>query len=172
MHMTVSSNDHTRGDPGASITLIEYGDFECPYCARAHQSLTALLPKYGKDVRLVYRHLPLADMHPDATPAAEAAEAAGAEGKFWEMHDALFEGQDDLSDDAIVAMASHIGFDVDKLQDALERGTYAQRVASDAAAARQAGAHRTPTFFINGVQFDGDSDEASLDRALSAALKG
>ena len=172
MSMTISSTDHTRGHEDAKITLIEYADFECPYCARAHQSLTALLPKYGKDVRLVYRHMPLTDMHPDAQPAAEASEAADAEGKFWEMHDALFEGQDDLSDAAIVAMASRIGFDVDKLQDALENSTYAQRVESDAAAGRKAGAHRTPTFFINGVQFDGDSDEESLDRALSAALKG
>jgi len=172
MSMTIASTDHTRGHADAKITLIEYADFECPYCARAHQSLTALLPKYGKDVRLVYRHMPLTDMHPDAQPAAEASEAADAEGKFWEMHDALFEGQGDLSDAAIVEMATRIGFDVDKLQDALENGTYAGRVESDAAAGRKAGAHRTPTFFINGVHFDGDSDEESLDRALSAALKG
>ena len=172
MSMTISSTDHTRGHEDAKITLIEYADFACPYCARAHRSLTALLPKYGKDVRLVYRHMPLTDMHPDAQPAAEASEAADAEGKFWEMHDALFEGQDDLSDAAIVAMASRIGFDVDKLQDALANSTYAQRVGSDAAAGRKAGAHRTPTFFIDGVQFDGDSDEESLDRALSAALQG
>jgi protein-disulfide isomerase len=172
MSMTITSNDHTRGDASARITLIEYADFECPYCARAHQSLTALLPKYGKDVRLVYRHMPLNDMHPDAQTAAEAAEAAGADGKFWEMHDALFDGQGDLSDEAIIAMAAQISFDKDKLQDAIDSGTYAERVARDAASGRQAGAHRTPTFFINGVQFDGDSDEASLDQALSAALKG
>jgi protein-disulfide isomerase len=172
MNMTVTSTDHTRGPDDARITLIEYADFECPYCARAHQSLTALLPKYGKDVRLVYRHMPLTDMHPDAQPAAEASEAADAEGKFWEMHDALFEGQGDLSDEAIVAMATRIGFDADKMQDAIGSGAYTQRVESDAAAGRKAGAHRTPTFFINGVQFDGDSDEASLDRAISAALKG
>jgi protein-disulfide isomerase len=172
MSMTISSNDHTRGDASAKITLIEYADFECPYCARAHQSLSALLPKYGKDVRLVYRHMPLNDMHPDAQTAAEAAEAAGADGKFWEMHDALFEGQDDLSDEAIIAMATQISFDVDKLQDAIDSGAYTERVDKDAAMGRQAGAHRTPTFFINGVQFDGDSDEASLDRALRDALHG
>jgi protein-disulfide isomerase len=172
MSMTIRSTDHTRGNDNARITLIEYADFECPYCARAHQSLTALLPKYGEDVRLVYRHMPLNDMHPDAQMAAEAAEAAGADGKFWEMHDALFDGQGDLSDEAIIAMAARISFDKDKLQDAIDSGTYTERVASDAATGRQAGAHRTPTFFINGVQFDGDSDEASLDRAISAALKG
>jgi protein-disulfide isomerase len=172
MSMTITSTDHTRGHDDAKITLIEYADFACPYCARAHQSLTALLPKYGKDVRLVYRHMPLNDMHPAAQPAAEASEAADADGKFWEMHDALFDSQGDLTDEAIVAMASRIGFDADKMQDALQNGTYAQRVETDAAAGRKAGAHRTPTFFINGVQFDGDSDEASLDRALSAALKG
>ena len=172
MSMTIASTDHTRGHADAKITLIEYADFECPYCARAHQSLTALLPKYGKDVRLVYRHMPLNDMHPDAQPAAEAAEAADAEGKFWEMHDALFEGQGDLSDEAIVAMATRIGFDADKVQDAWAGGTYVERVESDAAAGRKAGAHRTPTFFINGVQFDGDSDEASLKEAINAARQG
>lgn len=172
MSMQVTSQDHVKGDENAKITLIEYADFECPYCARAYQSLAALMPKYGKDVRLVYRHFPLTDMHPDAQPAAEASEAAGAEGKFWEMHDALFEGQDDLSDDAITDMAQDIGLDAGKFQDAWQSGKFAKRVESDAATASQAGVHRTPTFFINGVQFDGDSDEASLDAALGAALKG
>jgi len=172
MSMTVTSHDHIRGADTAKITLIEYADFECPFCARAYQSLASLLPKYGNDVRLVYRHFPLTNMHPDAKPAAEASEAAHAEGKFWEMHDALFEGQDDLSDDAIAAMAGTIGIDGDQFQDAWQSGKYAGRVDSDAAGGHQAGVHRTPTFFINGVQFDGDSDEASLDAALAAALKG
>jgi protein-disulfide isomerase len=170
--MTVTSTDHVRGDDNAKITLIEYADFECPFCARAYDSLATVLPKYGKDVRLVYRHFPLTDMHPDAQPAAEASEAAHAEGKFWDMHDALFEGQDDLSDAAIAAMARDIGLDGDAFEDAWQSGKYAQRVESDAATASKAGVHRTPTFFINGVAFDGDSDAESLDRALSAALKG
>lgn len=172
MSMTVTSNDHIKGTENAKITLIEYADFECPFCARAYQSLASLLPKYGKDVRLVYRHFPLTDMHPDAQPAAEASEAAHAEGKFWEMHDAIFEGQDDLSDEAIIAMAEDIGLDSATFQDAWQSGKFAQRVESDAATGSQAGVHRTPTFFINGVQFEGDSDEASLDAALAAALKG
>lgn len=171
MSMTVTQHDHIRGADNAKITLIEYADFECPFCARAYQSLASLLPKYGKDVRLVYRHFPLTRMHPDAKPAAEAAEAAHADGKFWDMHDALFEGQDDLSDDAIAAMAAGIGLDGDRFVDAWQSGKYAPRVQSDAAAGSKAGVHRTPTFFINGVVFDGDSDEASLDAALAAALK-
>lgn len=171
MSVTISSTDHVKGADSARITLIEYGDFECPYCARAHQALSELLPQYGDDVRLVYRHMPLADMHPDATPAAEAAEAAGAQGKFWEMHDALFASQQDLSDAAFQALAEDIGLDGAAFTDSLQGGKYAEKVASDAASGRQAGAHRTPTFFINGVQFDGDSDAQSLDQALSAALQ-
>ena len=119
----------------------------------------------------MYRHFPLTDMHPDAKPAAEASEAAHAEGKFWEMHDAIFESQNDLSDEAIVAMAEDVGLDSTTFRDAWESGKFAQRVDSDAAGGSKAGVHRTPTFFINGVEFDGDSDEASLDRALAAALK-
>lgn len=172
MSMTVTSNDHIKGSDSATITLIEYADFECPFCARAHQSLSSLLPKYGDDIRLVYRHFPLINMHPDAKPAAEAAEAAAAQGKFWDMHDALFDGQEDLSDEAIGAMADDIGLDGDKFQDAWQSGAGTQRIQSDMAAAKAAGIHRTPTFFINGVQFDGDSDEASLDDAIRAALKG
>lgn len=171
MSVTISSTDHVKGADSARITLIEYGDFECPYCARAHQALSELLPQYGDDVRLVYRHMPLADMHPDATPAAEAAEAAGAQGKFWEMHDALFASQQNLSDAAFQALAEDIGLDGAAFADSLQGGKYAEKVASDAASGRQAGAHRTPTFFINGVQFDGDSDAQSLDQALSAALQ-
>jgi protein-disulfide isomerase len=172
MHATVNHNDHIKGSETAAITLIEYGDFECPFCARAHQALTSLLPQYGDDVRLVYRHMPLTNMHPDATPAAEAAEAAAAQGKFWEMHDALFAGQDDLSDEAFQAMAEDIGLDGAAFTDALQSGAGAKKVASDAASGHQAGARRTPTFFINGVQFDGDSDAASLEQAISAARQG
>ena len=171
MPATVSKNDHVKGANSARITLIEYGDFECPFCARAHEALTSLLPEYGDEVRLVYRHMPLASMHPDATPAAEAAEAAGAQGKFWEMHDALFAGQADLSDQAFQAMAQDLGLDGDKFDDDLQSGKFAQRVASDAASGRQAGAHGTPTFYINGAQFEGDSDAQSLEQALNAVLQ-
>ena len=172
MHATVNQDDHIKGSDTASITLIEYGDFACPFCARAHQALTSLLPRYGDDVRLVYRHMPLATLHPDATPAAEAAEAAGAQGKFWEMHDALFASQGDWPDEAFQALAEDIGLDGDAFDAALQGGAGARKVASDAASGRQAGAHRTPTFYINGVRFDGDSDAASLEQAISAARRG
>jgi protein-disulfide isomerase len=171
MPAPVNSHDHIKGAASARITLIEYADFECPFCARAHEALTSLLPQYGDDVRLVYRHMPLVSMHPDATPAAEAAEAAGAQGKFWEMHDALFAGQADLSDPAFQAMAQDIGLDGDQFEDDLQSGKYAQKVASDAASGRHCGAHGTPTFYINGVQFEGDSDAQSLDQAINAALQ-
>lgn len=112
--------------------------------------------------------MPLDGMHPDAAPAAEAA---GAQGKIWEMHNALFGGQDDLSDQAFQAMAQDIGLDGDKFEDELQSGKYAQKVASDATDARHCGVRGTPNFYINGVQFDGDSDAQSLEQAISAALQ-
>ena len=171
MRMDVRKEDHVKGDEGAKITLIEYGDFECPYCARAHQALGNLLPRLGKDVRLVYRHMPLTQLHPDAQAAAEAAEAAAAAGKFWEMHDALFEGQDDLGDDALADMAEGIGLDARRFGEDMQARRYQARVAGDAALGSQAGAQRTPTFFINGVHYQGDSDEQSLSEALEQALR-
>jgi protein-disulfide isomerase len=166
----IDEHDHVRGVREARVTLVEYGDFQCPYCARAHAALTELMQQYGERVALVYRHLPLVDLHPFAAPAAEAAEAAGAQGKFWEMHDALFENQDMLDEDALPALASGLGLDAQRVARELDDGKHRARVEADAEQARALGARGTPTFFINGERYHGDSDHASLASALKKAL--
>jgi len=170
--LRIAEDDHVRGGSDAAVTLIEYGDFQCPYCARAHAALGELQRQHGDRLRLVYRHLPLSELHPDAQPLAEAAEAAGAQGKFWEMHDALFEQQDMLDEDALPALASALGIDAGRWRDAFEGGRYRDKVLAQAEAGRAAGASGTPSFFINGERYHGDSDHASLAAAIEDALKG
>ncbi len=169
-NLRIEEQDHVRGSRDAQVTLVEYGDFQCPYCARAHAALTELVQQHGERVALVYRHLPLTDLHPFALPAAQAAEAAGAQGKFWEMHDALFENQGMLDEDALPAMASNLGLDAQRFARELDEGVHRARVEADAAQAAALGAHSTPTFFINGERYQGDSDHASLAGALKKAL--
>ncbi|MGJ9419355.1 DsbA family protein [Massilia sp. CMS3.1] len=166
----IEEHDHLRGSCDAQVTLVEYGDFECPYCARAHAALSELMQEHGERVALVYRHLPLGDVHPFATPAAEAAEAAGAQGKFWEMHDALFENQGRFDEDALPALASNLGLDAGRFASELADGTHSARVEQQAEGGRALGARGTPSFFINGERYHGDSDHASLASALKKAL--
>jgi len=166
----IEEDDHLRGARAAQVTLVEYGDFQCPYCARAHAALTELMQQHGERLALVYRHLPLTDLHPFAAPAAVAAEAAGAQGKFWEMHDALFEQQDRLDEDALPALAASLGLDQQRFARDLADGGLRARVDAQAAQGRALGARSTPTFFINGEQYHGDSDHASLAAAVTRAL--
>jgi protein-disulfide isomerase len=168
--LRIEEQDHVRGSRDAQVTLVEYGDFQCPYCARAHAALTELMQQHGERVALVYRHLPLTDLHPFAEPAAQAAEAAGAQGKFWEMHDALFENQGMLDEDALPALASNLGLDAQRFARELDEGKHRARVDADIAQADALGARSTPTFFINGERYHGDSDHASLASALKKAL--
>ncbi|WP_296943454.1 thioredoxin domain-containing protein [uncultured Massilia sp.] len=166
----IGKDEHVRGPQDAALTLVEYGDFQCPYCARAHLALRALAPQVG-GIRLVFRHLPLTDFHPLAGPAAEAAEAAGAQGKFWEMHDALFERQHEMMDEEDLALlAQSLDLDVARLRADMLDGRHRERVQADLARARKDGAQRTPSFFINGRAYHGDSDLASLETALNEAL--
>ena len=169
-NLRIEEHDHLRGSRDAQVMLVEYGDFQCPYCARAHAALSELMQQHGERVALVYRHLPLADLHPFAAPAAQAAEAAGAQGKFWEMHDALFDHQDMLDEDALPALASGLGLDAQRFASELGDGSHSARVEQQAEQARTLGARGTPTFFINGERYHGDSDHASLASALKKAL--
>jgi len=166
----IADNDHVRGNRDAELVLIEYADFQCPYCARAHKALTELQRQHGERLALVYRHLPLTDLHPFALPAAEAAEAAGAQGKFWEMHDALFENQGMLDEDALPALAANLQLDAQRFRSEFEGGRHRERVQADIGQAQAAGASGTPTFFINGERYGGDSDHASLAAAIGKAL--
>jgi protein-disulfide isomerase len=163
------SRDHVRGGRNAPVTLLEYGDYECPYCGQAEPVVRALLSSFGDDLRYVWRHLPLTDVHPHAEAGAEAAEAAGAQGAFWDMHEKLFAHQDALTRRDLTRYASELGLDTDRFSDDLRRRRHAERVAEDVASADASGVVGTPGFFINGKRHDGAYDVASLTAAVRAA---
>jgi Na+/H+ antiporter NhaA len=160
--------DHIRGRPDAHVTLVEYGDFECPYCGQAEPVVRELLADYG-DVRYVWRHLPLTDVHPHAQLAAEASEAAAEQGAFWEMHDLLLDRQDALRRPDLEGYARELGLDVDRFADALRTHEHAARVADDVDSADLSGVSGTPTFFINGRRHYGAYDIGSLTASVRAA---
>jgi Na+/H+ antiporter NhaA len=162
-----TDRDHIRGPLNAEITVIEFGDFECPYCGQAEPVARGLLA--DTDLRFVWRHLPLADVHPAAQLAAEASEAAGAQGKFWHMHDYLLDHQDHLKPDDLLRYAGELGLDVNQFHEDLKRHTYRTRVAQDVESADISGATGTPTFFINGQRHYGAYDQKSLKAAISTA---
>jgi Na+/H+ antiporter NhaA len=161
--------DHIRGSQEASVTLVEYGDYECPYCGRAEVVVRELLDSFGDDLRYVWRHLPLNDVHPNAQMAAEATEAAGAQGAFWEMNDKLLRHQDQLTPPDLRRHAEELGLDVDRFWDELRHRQYAGRVAEDVATADASGVAGTPGFFINGRRHQGAYDIDTLTAAVSAA---
>jgi protein-disulfide isomerase len=161
-------HDQIRGPADAKITLVEYGDFECPYCGQAEPVVRELLAGFG-DLRYVWRHLPLSDVHPHAQLAAEAAEAAGAQGAFWPMHDLLFANQDALTGKDLVRYAEQLGLDVDRFRDDLRHHTRAARVAEDVDSADLSGVSGTPTFFVNGQRHQGAYDLDTLTQAVKAA---
>jgi Na+/H+ antiporter NhaA len=160
--------DHIRGPGEAPITMVEYGDFECPYCGQAEPVIRELLAGRG-DVRYVWRHLPLSDVHPQAQLAAQAAEAAAGQGAFWEMHDLLLDHQDALRPGDLVRYASELGLDIERFRDDLRRNTGAARVAEDVDSADLSGVSGTPTFFINGRRHYGAYDIATLTAAAETA---
>jgi Na+/H+ antiporter NhaA len=160
--------DHFRGPVDAPVTVVEYGDFECPYCGRAEPVVRELLRAFG-DVRYVWRHLPLSDVHPNAQLAAEAAEAAAAQGAFWEMHDLLFDHQDALRPTDLVGYAEQLGLDVERFVEDLRAHAGAARVAEDVDSADLSGVSGTPTFFINGRRHYGAYDIDALSTAVKAA---
>jgi Na+/H+ antiporter NhaA len=158
--------DHVRGSEDAPVTLVEYADFECPYCGQAEPIVRELVQTYGTDLRYVFRHLPLADVHEHAQMAAEAAEIAGGMGKFWEMHDRLFAANGALTYDDLVRYAGEIGLHVELFRKKLDARTYALRVTRDAESAEVSGAAGTPTFFINGRRHQGSYDVAALSAEI------
>ena len=160
--------DHIRGREDAIVTLVEYGDFECPYCGQAEPAVRDLLKEHG-ELRFVFRHLPLTDVHPHAQLAAEAAEAASLQGKFWEMHDALMDHQGELTARDLIRHARRLGLDADDFASDLRAHRGAARVAEDMDSADLATVSGTPTFFINGKRHYGAFDLATLTEAVKAA---
>ncbi len=161
--------DHVRGPLGAPVTLVEYGDYECPYCGLAESVVRELLAEFGDDLRYVWRHLPLTDVHPNAQLAAEAAESAAVQGRYWEMHDILISHQGDLRLKDLLAYAEQVGLDPDAFRRDLRARTGAQRVAEDVESADLSSVTGTPTFFVNSRRHHGAYDAASLSTAVRAA---
>jgi Na+:H+ antiporter, NhaA family len=164
------ARDHVRGRTDAPVTLVEYGDFQCPYCGEAYPAVLDLLERFGGKLRFVFRHLPLPDLHPHAPAAAEAAEAAAAQGHFWEMHDRLFTHQLQLSDAELRAHAEAIGLDVERFDRELREGVHARRVEEDSRSGARSGVPSTPRFFVNGVIHLGSPTGAELGEAIASEL--
>jgi protein-disulfide isomerase len=165
----VSAEDHVQGPAEAPITLVEYGDFECPNCRKAYPIMKEIRRRLGGRLRFVFRNFPLKELHEQAEHAAEVAEAAAAQNRFWEMHDRLFERQFALDDEYLIEYAMELGLDADRVQRELEAHTYKGRVRADFMGGVRSGVNGTPTFFINGVRYDGRWDEEPLAAALEQA---
>jgi Na+/H+ antiporter NhaA len=163
--------DHARGPEDAPVTLVEYGDYQCPYCGQAEVVIRELLESFGDDLRYVWRHLPLNDVHPNAQMAAEAAEAAARQGAFWGMHDKLLQHQDELAPPGLARFAEELGLDVDRFWDELRHRLHEPRVAEDVASADSSGVAGTPTFFINGRRHQGPYDIDTLTETVRSARK-
>ena len=170
--LPVSGRDHAQGPATAPVTLVEYGDYECPDCGDAYPIVKELQKRLRNRLRFVFRHFPLMEMHPHAERAAEAAEAAGAQGKFWEMHDLLFEHQQALEDADLRQYAGRIGLDLAKFDDDMKRRAYAGRVKEDLLSGEESEIPGTPTFFINGMLYDDAYDLETLLGAVEAVADG
>ena len=164
----VSERDHVQGPATAAVTLVEYGDFQCPHCGRAHPIIKAIQARMGSRLRFVYRNFPLSESHPRAVPAALAAEAAGIQGRFWEMHDLIFENQRRLSGADFEAHATQLGLDIERFRDDMASEAVLARVEGDFESGVRSGVSGTPGLFIDGDKYDGPWDEATLARALGA----
>ena len=158
--------DHVRGSADAPKTLVEYGDFQCSYCIAAYGQVRRVERQLGAELRMVFRHFPLTEMHPLAFDAARAAEAAGAQGKFWEMHDRLFEANGALEPAALRHYASEIGIDVARFDIEMGKASFRDRVAGDRESGERSGVMGTPAFFVHDVLYDGPADAASLMAAI------
>ncbi len=168
----VGPSDHVMGPEEARVTLVEYGDFECPICGQAYHALGMLLKHFAGRLRLVYRHYPLREVHPNAELAAEAAEAAGAQGKFWEMHALLFANQLRLKAKNLRHYAEKIELDLERFDYETGDHLYLQRVQEQMAGARDSGIRGTPAFFVNLALHDSSFGFESLQSAIDAALRG
>jgi protein-disulfide isomerase len=167
----ISSRDHVRGSPSARVTLVEYGDFECPFCARAEPVVRELEAAFGDDLRFAFRHNPRSYDHPHAQQAAEAAEAAAEQGRFWEMHDVLFTRQNALEFDHLVDYAKMLGLDTDRFATALRTAAHRERVHEDELSGVRSHVISTPTFFINRVRYQDTPEFERLSEAIELALE-
>ena len=168
LSIPVSAQDHSAGPANAPVTLVEYGDYQCPYCGEAYPVLKAVQQAMGNKLRFVFRNFPISEIHPHALHAAQFAEAAAAIGKFWAAHDMLYERQEALDDRDLVAYGSIIGLDAAKLREAFD-GRFDEKIEADFMGGVHSGVNGTPSLFINGLRYDGERDVDSLVTALEHA---
>lgn len=168
LKVAISEHDHLQGPEDATVTLVEYGDYQCPDCVRVHPTVKLLQRRFGASLRFVFRNFPLAEIHAFAEPAAEAAEFAAAHRQFWEMHDAIFEREGPLSSELLFSLAKENGLDAGALTEALRERTFLKRVKQDFMGGVRSGVNGTPTFFVNGKRHDEGTDFESLAAAIEA----
>ena len=171
LKVQVNDEDHIQGSADANCTLVEYGDYECPHCGHAYPIVKKVQKHFGKKLRFVFRNFPLAEMHPNAESAAEIAEFAGAHKKFWEMHDALFENQEQLGGPLYLRLAQELALSPQALRESVEKREFLSHVKSDFTGGVRSGVNGTPTFFINGKRHDASFEYADLVEAIDAALQ-
>lgn len=170
LKVPITPQDHVLGPSDAPVTLIEYGDYECPHCAQAHPIVATLLKQFGDQIRFAFRHFPLSQVHPNAEAAAQSAEFCGVHGLFWEMHDSLYANQADLSLPLLFALVRELGLSDASLREALANGTCASKVRSDFLGGVRSGVNGTPCFFINGRRHNGSYAFDELYSAIEAAV--
>jgi protein-disulfide isomerase len=170
LKVPITPEDHAQGPENAEVILVEYGDYECPHCGRAYPIVKQVQKHFKKRVRFVFRNFPLSEMHPHAEAAAEVAEFAGSQGKFWEMHDLLFENQASLGDALLAELGETLKLSTPALRQALEHKTFETRVRADFSGGVRSGVNGTPTFFINGRRHDDSFDYDTLVSAIRAVL--
>ena len=166
----VNINDHVQGPPDATVILVEYGDYQCPHCAAAFPIVKQIQKAFFKNLRFAFRHFPLSSVHEYAFPAAIAAEAAGRQGKFWEMHDMIFERQSFLSGNALLEFAKELGLKMPAFKMDLQDPTLGEKVEVDFESGMRSGVNGTPSFFVNGDKHDGPFTFASLASAVEAKM--
>jgi len=167
----VGPEDHVQGPDNSPVTLLEYGDYQCSYCGDLYPVLKEVQKQVGKSLRFVFRNFPITSIHPQAFIAAEAAEAAAGQGRFWQMHDKLYENQFDLSAESIAIYAEQVGLDMERFVREVNDQTYAKRIRQDFQGGVMSGVNGTPSLFINGERYDGDRDARSIVAALKAVSK-
>ncbi|MEO8005646.1 MAG: thioredoxin domain-containing protein [Betaproteobacteria bacterium] len=167
----VNKTDHSIGSHSAKVVLVQYGDFECPTCGQAYPAVKMLLKKFGHQMCFVFRHFPLTGPHPNAEPAAEAAEAAGAQHKFWQMHDLLYENQTHLKPKNLRHYAEQIELDLERYDYEIKDQVYRQRVNEHVDSGKRSGVRSMPAFFLNGTIVDVSFGLDRLHDAVHAALK-
>lgn len=167
----VSKNDHVQGLPGASIELVEYGDFQCPYCGAAYPVVKEIQNSFGENMRFIFRHFPLAEIHQYAVPAAIAAEAAARQHRFWEMHDLIYEKQSLLNEYALQEFAMNLGLNITAFKADMVDPVLAEKVETSFESGVRSGVNGTPSFFINGHKYNGSYDADSMIRAIERMMK-